>query len=156
MATIRQRGRCFSIQFRWQGKVKIKALQIEDRAEAERINTKVKDALDGLKRGRFPKASKLLDDGHDILDIIFPNEKTAHLLEGNVAADDGNPLKISQLVEDYLKHLGIHASDGHRRRVHSKLKHLIDITDVLRARSLPECVHGNRSDRGHRGSGSPA
>ncbi len=52
MATIRQRGRCFSIQFRWQGKVKIKALQIEDRAEAERINTKVKTALDGLKRGR--------------------------------------------------------------------------------------------------------
>ena len=77
MATIRQRGRCFSIQFRWQGKVKIKALQIEDRAEAERINAKVKTALDGLKRGRFSKASELLDDGHDILDIIFPNEKTA-------------------------------------------------------------------------------
>ena len=80
----------------------------------------------------------LLDNGHDILDIIFPNEKTAHLLEGDVAADDGNPLKVSQLVEDYLKHLTIHASDGHRRRVHSKLKHLINITDDRRVTTLNE------------------
>ncbi len=103
MATIRQRGRCFSIQFRWQGKVKIKALQTEDRSEAERINTKVKTALYGLKHGRFPAASRLLDESYDILDIIFPSEKTAHLLEGQASADDGNPLKVSQLVEDYLK-----------------------------------------------------
>ena len=93
MATIRQRGRYFSIQFRWQRKLKIKPLRIGDRADAERIKDKVESALDGLKHGRFPTASRLLADGHDILDILFPNEKTAHLLEGNVAADDGNPLQ---------------------------------------------------------------
>ena len=136
MATIRQRGRCFSIQFRWQGKVRIKALQTEDRSEAERIRTKVKTALYGLRHGRFPTASRLLDENYDILDIIFSNEKTAHLLEGQASADDGNPLKVSQLVEDYLKHLTIHASDGHRRRVHSKLKHLIEITDDRRVTTL--------------------
>ena len=136
MANLRKRGKFYSIQFWWDGSQKIKPLHLEDEGEAKRIQERVETAIDGLKRGRFPVASRLLDGGHDILDIIFPNEKTAHLLEGNVAADDGNPLKVSQLVEDYLKHLTIHASDGHRRRVHSKLKHLIEITDDRRVTTL--------------------
>ncbi len=136
MANLRKRGKFYSIQFWWDGSQRIKPLHLEDEREAKRVQERVETALDGLKRGRFPRASKLLDDGHDILDIIFPNERTAHLLEGNVAADDGNPLKVSQLVEDYLKHLAIHASDGHRRRVHSKLKHLIEITDDRRVTTL--------------------
>ena len=117
MANLKKRGRFYSVQFWWNRKQCIKPLQIENEADAEKIKQRVESALDGLKRGRFPNASRLLDDGHDILDIIFPNEKTAHLLEGQASADDGNPLKVSQLVEDYLKHLTIHASDGHRRRV---------------------------------------
>ena len=138
MANLKKRGRYFSVQFYWNGKQRIRPLQIEDRTEAERVKAKVNSALQGLRRGRFPAASRLLDDGHDILDIIFPNEKTAHLLETSVATDDGNPLRVSQLVEDYLKHLAIHASDGHRRRVHSKLKHLINIMDDRRVTALNE------------------
>ena len=138
MANLKKRGQFYSVQFWWNGKQRIKPLRLEVESDAAQIKERVESALDGLKRGRFPNASKLLDDGHDILDIIFPNEKTAHLLEGNAVADDGNPLKVSQLVEDYLKHLTIHASDGHRRRVHSKLKHLIDITDDRRVTALNE------------------
>ena len=45
MATIRQRSRYFSIQFRWQRKLKIKPLRTEDRADAERTKTKVESKM---------------------------------------------------------------------------------------------------------------
>ena len=152
MANLKKRGWFFSVQFRWDGKQYIKPLRLEDETEAERVKASVEVAIEGLKRGRFPKASRLLADGHDIRDIIFPSEKTAHLLEDDVVADDGNPLRVSQLAEDYVKHLAIEASDGHRRRVESKLRHLTNITDdarvsTLNADGLDEYIKRRRKSR---------
>jgi len=97
VASLKKRGRFFSVQFWWDGKQYIKPLRLEDETEALRIKGNVEAAIDGLKHGRFPRASRLLDEGYDIRDIIFPNETTAHLLDGDVAADDG---KAYAFLED--------------------------------------------------------
>ena len=136
MASLKKRGRYFSVLFYWEGEQVTKPLRLENQDEAERVRQRVELALDGLRRGRFPKASRLLAAGHDIRDIIFPSEKTAHLLDDDVSADDGNPLRVSQLAEDYVKHLAVETSDGHRRRVESKLRHLTKITDDARVTTL--------------------
>lgn len=124
------------VQFWWQGTQFTKPLRLHDAVEAERIRSRVEIAIDGLKRGRFPRVSQLLAGGHGVLDVIFPNETTTHLLDGETVADDGNPLRVSQLAEQYVRHLGISESDGDRRRVASELKHLVEITGDARVVGL--------------------
>ena len=99
MASLKKRGDSWSVQWWWDGKLKIKALgiKIQDRAQAERIRTKVEQALKKLRQGLFPKASKLLTEGCDITDVLFPHGPTAHLLDKEVAVEDDNPLTVSDL-----------------------------------------------------------
>jgi len=127
LASLKKRGKFFSVQFWWKSKQYIKPLRLEDKAEAERVKANIETAIDGLKHGRFPKASKLLAEGYDILDIIFPGEKTAHLLDSDATADDGNPLTISQLKDAYGQHLKNHVAYGTRRRTLSKLAHIVKL-----------------------------
>jgi integrase len=136
MANLKKRGNKYSVQWRWEGKQYIKPLYLEDKAEAERVRLKVEEAIAGLKRGRYPKASRLLEDGYNIRDIIFPNEKTAHLLEGEATADDGNPLTVSQLRDDYVEYLQGSVTDGHYRRAKSKLNHIVKIHDRTRVTAV--------------------
>lgn len=136
MASLKKRGKFFSVQFWWDGKQYIKPLRLEDETEAERVRASVETAIDGLKRGRFPKASKLLADGYDIRDIIFPSQKTAHLLDGDVAADDGNPLTVTQLKDAYGKYLENHVAYGTRRRTLSKLGHIVELHGDRRVTTL--------------------
>jgi len=136
VASLKKRGRFFSVQFWWDGKQYIKPLRLEDETEAERVKGSVEAAIEGLKRGRFPKASRLLADGYDIRDIIFPSQKTGHLLDGDVSADDGNPLTVPQLKDAYGQHLQNHVAYGTRRRTLSKLGHVVELFGDRRVTTL--------------------
>ena len=136
MASLKKRGRFFSVQWWWNERQYIKPLRMEDASEAERIRSRTEAAIDGLKHGRYPKASRLMNEGHDIRDIIFATEKTAHLLRGEAHVDDGNPLTVNQLKDEYVRHLEINESDAHYRRVKSKLGHIADIADGRRVTTL--------------------
>jgi integrase len=138
VASLKKRGRFFSVQFWWDGKQYIKPLREEDEDQAERVKSRVEAAIDGLKRGRYPKACGLLDDGYDIRDIIFPNQKTAHLLDGDVAADDGNPLTVLQLKDEYGRYLRNHVEHGTRRRTLSKLGHVVEFEGNRRITTLDD------------------
>lgn len=132
MASLKKRGRIFWVYFWWEGKQYAKSLQVAAKDDAERIKRRVETAIKGLKRGQFPNASKLIADGFDIRDIIFPNHKTAHLLEGGASADDGNPLTISQLRDDYKEYLQNHVTYGTRRRTLSRIARLVELRGECR------------------------
>ena len=129
MASLKKRGRSYSVQFYWEGRQRIYPLRMESEDVAERYRAKVEAAVNGLKRGRYPVASRLLSEGYDIIDVLFPNQKTAHLLDSKAAVDDGNPLTLSELQGAYLNHLQDAESDGHFRRIKSKFRHLVDHND---------------------------
>lgn len=93
MASLKKRGNLYSIQFWWDGKQYIYPLGTPDIQEATQIKSRAETALDNLQKGKYPKASRLLSDGHDVRDIIFPTAKTAPLLQGDISVDDGNRRK---------------------------------------------------------------
>ena len=57
------------------------------------------DQLSRIRRGESALASKLLADGHSIVDVLFGSEEIGHLVAS--PADD-NPLTISQLKEAFI------------------------------------------------------
>ncbi len=125
MASLKKRGNLYSIQFWWDGKQYIYPLGTPDLHEATQIKSRAETALDNLQKGKYPKASRLLSDGHDVRDIIFPTAKTAPLLQGDIIVDDGNPITVRELVDSYGEHLEAHVSYGHHRRAKSKLLHIV-------------------------------
>ena len=124
MANLKKRGKKWSVQWWWDGKQKIKALGVEDERAAKRVLAKVETALRKLRLGHFSEASGLLAQGYDIIEVLFPNEKTAKLLDESVVVEDGNPLTVGQLVEQYDRHQAKTQTDQHRRSLKSRLKHL--------------------------------
>ncbi|MHC4090064.1 MAG: tyrosine-type recombinase/integrase [Planctomycetota bacterium] len=127
MANLKKRGDYWSVEWWWQGKRRIKSLRIkiQDKPRAERIRVKVEQALLKLRRGLFPKASKLLNEGYDITDVLFPHGPTAHLLDKEVAVEDDNPLTVSDLATQYVEHLRKNQTDLHARSVKSRISHLV-------------------------------
>lgn len=152
MASLKRRGEFWSVQWWWKGKPKIKALGIRDEQKAERIRRKVEIALGKLRNGLFPKASRLLTQGYDIVDVIFPSDQTGHLLDRDAAIDDGNPLTLKDLAEEYAEHLRKSHSDHHHRSVRSRLKHLLDFcgeaerVSSLDRRSIDGLIARRRED----------
>lgn len=76
--------------FSWKGTKHTKALGTTDEQEAETIRQEANEQLDRIRRGDSALASKLLADGHSIMDVLFGSEKIAHLI--NSPSDD-NPLR---------------------------------------------------------------
>ena len=102
MAFLRLRGGKYSLTFKWKGKTHIKALGTDNEAEAKQIKQDAEDQLARIRKGKSALASKLLADGHPILDVLFGSPKIRHLLAK--PADD-NPLALSQLRDAFIDHL---------------------------------------------------
>ncbi len=158
MASLKKRGRKCLIQFYWRGKQRTKSLGVTTPANAQRCKADVESALDAIRHGRIPSASRLLEDGVDILDIVFPNEKTAHLLKVNGSDDGkrngvrpGNSPAVRDLVTTCVGHLKSNESDGHWRRVKSRLSHFVNFAGGMSVArldgdSLDEFLAGRKSD----------
>lgn len=146
MASLRKRGRKYLIQFYWRGEQRSKTLGAVNSSNAQSCKAQVEAALDAIRHGQHSTASRLLDQGFDILDIVFPNEKTAHLLKsngnrqqqqpGNEKLLGGESLSVGELVPRYLSYLKDHESDGHWRRVKSRLSHLVAFAGGISVMSL--------------------
>jgi hypothetical protein len=90
MAFLRKRASGnYSLSFKWKGKSRIKALGTNDEQIANEVKKDAEEQLKRIRRGESALASKLLADGHDILDVLFGSEKTAHLVPSTT---DDNPL----------------------------------------------------------------
>jgi len=126
MANLKKRGDYWSVQWWWDGKPRIKALKTRDAKKAERVRLKLEAILKKLQTGLFPKASRLLQQGYDIVDVIFPNAQTAHLIDHDAVVDDGNPLTLGELTEQYYEHLRKNHSDRHYRSVRARISHLVE------------------------------
>ena len=99
MAFLRKRASGkYSLSFKWKGRSYIKALGTDDEQDANKIKEDAEAQLTRIRRGESALASKLLADGHSIVDVLFGSEKIAHLI--NSPADD-NPLTLSELKEAF-------------------------------------------------------
>jgi hypothetical protein len=104
MAFLRRRANgMYSLSFWWKGKSYIRALGTDNEAEAKQIKKDAEEQLDRIRKGKSAVASRLLADGHSILDVPFASDKTAHLI-GQETADD-NPLTLSELRDGYIDYL---------------------------------------------------
>ena len=89
MAFLRKRASGnYSLVFKWKGKQYIKSLGTKDRREAEQIKKDAEDQLARIRNGRSALASKLLADGHPIIDVLFGSDEIAHLID---SPTDDNP-----------------------------------------------------------------
>jgi hypothetical protein len=124
------------VVFWWEGKQKIKSLNTRDEAEGTRIKGDVEEQITRIRRGESALASKLLADGHTIMDVLFGSEKIAHLIKS--PADD-NPLTLSELKTafmDYLTATGRTAGHVEGTRIH--LDHFIRVLGDMRVMSLTD------------------
>ncbi len=95
MAFLRKRASGnYALAWKWKGKSYIKGLGTKDLVEAEQIQQDAVDQLARIRSGESALASKLLADGHSIVDVLFGSEAIGHLIAS--PADD-NPLTLSQL-----------------------------------------------------------
>ncbi len=95
MAFLRKRASGnYSLSFKWKGKSYIKALGTDDEQAANAIKQDAEDQIARIRSGESALASKLLADGHSIVDVLFGSEEIGHLL---ASPADENPLTISQL-----------------------------------------------------------
>jgi hypothetical protein len=92
----------YSLSFWWKGKTCIKALGTDDEQVAKHIKQDAEDQIARIRSGESALASKLLADGHSIVDVLFGSEKIGHLIAS--PADD-NPLTISQLKAAFIDNL---------------------------------------------------
>ncbi|GJM23976.1 MAG: hypothetical protein DHS20C16_03910 [Phycisphaerae bacterium] len=92
----------YSLSFWWKGKMYTKALGTDDEQVANEIKRDAEEQLANIRRGEFALASKLLADGHSIVDVLFGSKKIAHLI--NSLSDD-NSLTLSELKTDFMDHL---------------------------------------------------
>ncbi len=137
MAFLRRRASGnYALSWKWKGKSHIKGLGTEDLAEAERIKQEAVDQLARIRSGESALASKLLADGHSIVDVLFGSEEIGHLLAS--PADD-NPLTISQLKEAFIDNLkATDRTPGHIDGTRGHLDHFIRILGDVRVMSLTD------------------
>ena len=100
MAFLRKRASGnYALSWKWKGKSYIKGLGTKDLAEAERIKQDAQDQRARIRSGESALASKLLADGHSIVDVLFGSEEIGHLI---ASPTDDNPLTLSQLKAAFV------------------------------------------------------
>lgn len=101
MGFIRKRaGGQLAFVFSWKGKKHIKSLSTTDEDEAEQIRKDANEQLERIRKGRNALASKLLADGHSIMNVLFGSDKIAHLIERKT---DDNPFSHYRRVRDDIR-----------------------------------------------------
>ena len=94
MAFLRKRASGnYALSWKWKGKSYIKGLGTKHLAEAEQIRQDAVDQLARIRSGDSALASKLLADGHSIVDVLYDSEDIGHLI-ASPAGD--NPLTLSE------------------------------------------------------------
>jgi integrase len=137
MAFLRKRASGnYALAWKWKGKSYIKGLGTKDLAEAERIKQDAVDQLARIRSGESALASKLLADGHSIVDVLFGSEAIGHLIAS--PADD-NPLTFSQLKEAFIDNLkSTGRTPGHVEGTRVHLNHFIRVLGDVRVMSLTD------------------
>jgi hypothetical protein len=137
MASLRQRKNGdYSLVFWWAGKQHIKALGTDNEAEANQTKLDAEDQLDRIRKCKSALASKLLADGHSILDVLFGSAEIGHLLAK--PADD-NPLTLSQLRDAFIDHLrSTDRTPGHLEGTRIHLDHFIRVLGDDRVMGLTD------------------
>lgn len=122
--------------FSWKGTKHTKALGTTDEQEADSIRQDANEQLDRIRRGESALASKLLADGHSIMDVLFGSEKIAHLI--NSPSDD-NPLTLSELKTMFMDQLtATDRTAGHVEGTRIHLDHFIRVLGDIRVMSLTD------------------
>lgn len=137
MAFLRKRANgMYSLSFWWKGKTYIKALGTDDEQVANEIKKDAEEQLNRIRRGESALASKLLADGHSIVDVLFGSEKIAHLI--NSPSDD-NPLTLSELKTAFMDYLtATDRTAGHIEGTRIHLDHFIRVLGDVRVMSLTD------------------
>jgi len=137
MGFIRKRANgTLAYVFMWKGKRHTKNLGTTEEKEADNLRRDADEQLNRIRKGRSALASKLLADGHSIMDVLFGSDQTAHLLP---AKSDDNPLTLSQLRDRFLKYLQAGGrSAGHLEGTTVHLDHFIRILGDRRVASLTD------------------
>ncbi len=65
--------------FAWKGKKHTKGLGTADQKTANQIREDANEQLTRIRSGQSALASKLLADGHSIMDVLFGSEEIGHL-----------------------------------------------------------------------------
>lgn len=126
----------YSLAFWWKGKTYIKALGIDDEHAANNIKQDAEEQLARIRRGESALASKLLADGHSIVEVLFGSEEIGHLIAS--PADD-NPLTISQLKAAFVDALeATGRTPGHIEGTRVHLDHFIRVLGDVRVMSLTD------------------
>ncbi|MFQ5463534.1 MAG: tyrosine-type recombinase/integrase [Phycisphaerae bacterium] len=122
--------------FSWKGKKHTKGLGTTDEKVAEQIRQDANAQLDRIRKGESALASKLLADGHSIVDVLFGSEEIGHLIAS--PADD-NPLTVSQLKEAFIDNLqATSRTPGHVEGTRVHLDHFIRVLGDVRVMSLTD------------------
>ena len=122
--------------FSWKGKKHTKGLGTTDEQTAERIRQDANDQLDRIRKGESALASKLLADGHSIMDVLFGSEEIGHLI---ASPTDDNPLTLSELKEAFIDNLkATGRTPGHIEGTRVHLDHFIRVLGDVRVMSLTD------------------
>ena len=137
MAFLRKRASGnYALAWKWKGKPYIKGLGTKVLAEAEQIERDAVDQIARIRSGDSALASKLLADGHSIVDVLFGSEEIGHLIAS--PADD-NPLTLSQLKEAFIDNLkATSRTPGHIDGTRGHLDHFIRVLGDVRVMSLTD------------------
>ena len=137
MAFLRTRASgIYALVFKWKGKQYIKSLGTKDRREAEQIKKDAEDQLARIRNGRSALASKLLADGHSIIDVLFGSDEIAHLID---SPTDDNPLTLSELRDSFVHHLrNTDRTPGHIEGTLIHINHFIRILGDVRVMTLTD------------------
>ena len=126
----------YALSWKWKGKSYIKGLGTKDLAEAEQVKRDAVDQLVRIRSGESALASKLLADGHSIVDVLFGSEEIGHL---TASPADDNPLTISQLKEAFIDNLNATGrTPGHVEGTRVHLDHFIRVLGDVRVMSLTD------------------
>ncbi len=137
MAFLRQRASGnYGLSWKWKGKTYIKGLATKNLAEAEQIKRDAVDQLARIRSGESALASKLLADGHSIVDVLFGSEKVGHLI---ASTTDDNPLTLSELKAAFADSLmATGRTAGHIEGTRGHLDHFIRVLGDVRVMSLTD------------------
>ena len=135
MAFLRKRtSGNYAHSWKWKGQSYIKGLGTKDLAEAEQIRQDAVGQLARIRREESALASKLLADGHSIVEVLFGSEEIGHLIAS--PADD-NPLNISQLKAAFIDNRkATSRTPGHIDGTRGHLDQFIRVLGDMRVMSL--------------------
>ncbi len=137
MGFIRKRANdTLAYVFMWKGKRHTKSLGTTDEEEAENLRRDADEQLARIRKGKSALASKLLADGHPILDALFGSPEIGHLL---ARPTDDNPLTLSGLRDAFIDHLrSTDRTPGHLEGTRIHLNHFVRVLGDERVMSLTD------------------